>query len=132
MHHAEFDRNEYPFEARYFHTAGEDSIEVPAGIAKIEVMKGFGRKPEQRTLHISAGQVSEVAVVLPARPWLDGAERRWVSADVHVHMNYGGTLPQYPLTSDSAGAGRGSRHRREPHRQQGAAHPRHRLQRPGC
>jgi len=96
MHHAEFDRNEYPFEARYFHTAGEDSIEVPAGIVKIEVMKGFGRKPEQRTLHISAGQVSEVAVVLPARPWLDGAERRWVSADVHVHMNYGGHYRNTP------------------------------------
>lgn len=96
MHHAEFDRNEYPFEARYFHTAGEDSIEVPAGIAKIEVMKGFGRKPEQRTLHISAGQVSEVAVVLPARPWLDGSERRWVSADVHVHMNYGGHYRNTP------------------------------------
>ena len=31
MQHAEFDRNEQPFEARYFHSAGDDFIEVPAG-----------------------------------------------------------------------------------------------------
>jgi hypothetical protein len=37
-----------------------------------------------------------VAVVLPARPWLDGSERRWVSADVHVHMNYGGHYRNTP------------------------------------
>src|SRR5207253_674255 len=40
-------------------------------------------------------------------------------------------LPQHPGAPRAAGAGRGSRHRRESHREQGAAHPRHRLERGG-
>jgi len=96
MHHAEFDRNEHPFDARYFHTAGDERIEVPAGTLNIEVMKGPGRAPEQRRLQVAAGSVVEVSAVLAARPWLDGAARRWVSADVHVHMNYGGHYRNTP------------------------------------
>ena len=52
MHHAEFDRNEHPFDARYFHTTGEDSLEVPAGTVRVEVMKGLARQPERRTLQV--------------------------------------------------------------------------------
>src|SRR4029077_2448142 len=96
MHHAEFDRNEHPFEARYFHSAGDDVIEVPAGIVSVEVMKGLARTPAHRTVQVAAGATTDVSVELPARPWLDGAERRWVSADVHVHMNYGGHYRNTP------------------------------------
>src|SRR5438477_189755 len=95
-HHAEFDRNEQPFEARYFHTAGDDVIEVPAGTVSIELMKGLARAPERRTVEVRAGSTTEVDLALPARPWLDGSERRWVSADVHVHMNYGGHYRNTP------------------------------------
>jgi Tol biopolymer transport system component len=95
-HHAEFDRNEHPFEARYFHTAGDDLIEVPAGTVSVEVMKGVARQPEHHTLEVRAGEVADVATVMPARPWLDGTDRRWVSADVHVHMNYGGHYRNTP------------------------------------
>ena len=95
-HHAEFDRNAHPFEARYFHTAGDELIEVPAGTARIEVMKGLERQPEYRTVEVAAGRTTQVAAVLPAHPWLDGPERRWVSADVHVHMNYGGHYRNTP------------------------------------
>jgi len=96
MHQGEFDRNERPFEARYFHTSGDDSVEVPAGTLNVEVMKGLGRTPEQRTVRLAAGRTAEIAVVLPAHPWLDGTDRRWVSADVHVHMNYGGHYRNTP------------------------------------
>jgi hypothetical protein len=95
-HHAEFDRNEHPFEARYFHTAGDDLIEVPAGTVSVELMKGLARQPERRTLEVRAGAMADVAAVMPARPWLDGTDRRWVSADVHVHMNYGGHYRNTP------------------------------------
>src|SRR5437016_10687732 len=95
-HHAEFDRNEQPFEARYFHTAGDDVIEVPAGTVSIELMKGLARAPERRTVEVHAGATTEVEAILRARPWLDGSERRWVSADVHVHMNYGGHFRNTP------------------------------------
>jgi len=95
-HHAEFDRNEHPFEARYFHTTGEDLIEVPAGAVSVELMKGLARPPERHTLEVRAGATADVAAVMPARPWLDATDRRWVSADVHVHMNYGGHYRNTP------------------------------------
>jgi TolB protein len=96
MHHAEFDRNEAPFEARYFHTPGDELIEVPAGTVSVEVMKGLAREPVRRSVAVGAGATSEVAVVLPTRRWPDGPGRRWVSADVHVHMNYGGHYRNTP------------------------------------
>ncbi len=96
MHHAEFDRNAHPFDARYFHTVGEDSIEVPAGTVRVEVMKGLGHKLERRTLQVPAAGTEEFALVLPAHAWVDGTDRHWVSADVHVHMNYGGHYRNTP------------------------------------
>jgi TolB protein len=96
MHHAEFDRGEHPFDARYFHASGDDLIEVPAGTLNIEVMKGLARRPERRTVAVAAGATSEVAVTLSAHPWNDGSDRHWVSADAHVHMNYGGHYRNTP------------------------------------
>jgi dipeptidyl aminopeptidase/acylaminoacyl peptidase len=95
-HHAEFDRNQHPFEARYFHTAGDDDIEVPAGTVHIEVMKGLGRAPVARSVQVASAEATQVSVVLPARTWPDAPGRRWVSADVHVHMNYGGHYRNTP------------------------------------
>ncbi len=95
-HHAEFDRSEHPFEARYFHTTGDDLIEVPAGTVSVELMKGLARQPERHTLEVRAGAMADVAAVMPARPWLDATDQRWVSADVHVHMNYGGHYRNTP------------------------------------
>jgi TolB protein len=96
MHHAEFDRNEQPFEARYFHGSGDDVIEVPAGTLQVEVMKGLERAPVRRSVQVPAGKTVELAVALPAQPWPDSAQRHWVSADVHVHMNYGGHYRNTP------------------------------------
>ncbi|HUO19036.1 MAG TPA: CehA/McbA family metallohydrolase [Steroidobacteraceae bacterium] len=96
MHHAEFDRNALPFEARYFHTPGEERIEVPAGTLRVEVMKGLARSPVRRELSVAAGAVRDLDVTLPAAPWPDAPRRHWVSADVHVHMNYGGHYRNTP------------------------------------
>jgi TolB protein len=96
MHHAEFDRNEYPFEARYFHSAGEERLDVPAGTLSVEVMKGLNHGPVQRTIQVAAGASTELVVPLSALAWRDGAARRWVSADVHVHMNYAGHYRNTP------------------------------------
>jgi len=95
-HLAEFDRNENPFEARYFHTAGEERLEVPAGRIQVDVMKGFERSPERRTLDVGPGASTAVTVVLRRRPWPAAEGERWVSADVHVHMNYGGHFRNTP------------------------------------
>ena len=96
LHHAEFDRNERPFDARYFHTAGEDDIDVPAGSVSVEIMKGLNRTPIRRSVTVKAGASSQMTVTLPAHEWPAGTDRRWVSADVHVHMNYGGQYRNTP------------------------------------
>jgi TolB protein len=95
-HSAVFDRNEQPFESRYFHTGGDDSIEVPLGAIRVDVMKGFERRPDRRTVEVTSGKTVQVDVALAADPWLDGADRHWISADVHVHMNYGGNYRNTP------------------------------------
>ncbi len=96
MHHAEFDRGEHPFDARYFHSAGEETLQVPAGDVNVEVMKGPARTPLKYHMKVAPAQITEVNAVLPAYAWTDGTERRWVSADVHVHMNYGGHYRNTP------------------------------------
>ena len=95
-HHAEFDRNEHPFEARYFHTAGDELLEVPAGNVRVEVMKGLEFAPVQRTVQVPAGEVTDIAAVLAPLPWPAAPAQRWVSADLHVHMNYGGHYHNTP------------------------------------
>ncbi|MBV9344018.1 MAG: CehA/McbA family metallohydrolase [Gammaproteobacteria bacterium] len=96
MHHAEFDRNEEPFEARYFHSTGDELLEVPAGRIEVTLMKGFTRIPQQRSVQVRAGETSELRAELAPRPWRDGLQRHWASADVHVHMNYGGHYRNTP------------------------------------
>ena len=96
MHHAEFDRNEQPFDARYFHSTGEDTLTVPVGKVSVEVMKGPARTPVRSRIEVRGGEVSEMQATLVATPWVDGPDRHWISADVHVHMNYGGHYRNTP------------------------------------
>ena len=96
LHYALFDRDEHPFDARYFHTSGDETIEVPAGRVSVEVMKGPERTPQRRSIEVAAGATTEVAFGVPANPWLTTPGERWVSADVHVHMNYGGHYRNTP------------------------------------
>ncbi len=93
---ADFDRNEHPFDALYFHTEGTALIDVPAGEVQVDVMKGPERVPVRETVTVGAGATVDLTATLPARPWTDGPTRRWVSGDVHVHMNYAGTYRNTP------------------------------------
>ncbi|MBS0364620.1 MAG: CehA/McbA family metallohydrolase [Proteobacteria bacterium] len=96
MKHAEFDGGRYPLDARYFHTIGEELIDVPAGTVQVQVMKGLSRTPLTRELRIGAGGHEELTVSLPRLPWPDVAGRHWASGDAHVHMNYGGRYRNTP------------------------------------
>jgi hypothetical protein len=96
--HAEdgYDRSERPFEAHYFHADGGADLDIPAGKAEIEVVRGFENRVERRSVAISAGKTTAVAIrlqpfTLPATP---GA--RWASGDLHVHMNYNGAYRETP------------------------------------
>jgi len=90
------DRDQRHFEAHYFHALGAATIDVPAGPIRVEIMHGFERRLEARELTASAGQVTELAVDLSAGTWAVPDAGRWLSADVHVHMNYGGAYRNAP------------------------------------
>ncbi|MGH9578682.1 MAG: CehA/McbA family metallohydrolase, partial [Terriglobales bacterium] len=89
-----FARSDRNMEAHYFHTAGVDELTVPAGSVRVEVMKGFEYRFEQREIEITADQTARVVIRLRPRPSLPGG--RWASGDLHVHMNYAGTYRNTP------------------------------------
>ena len=89
-----FDRRERRFEYGYFHTAGRDSLTLPAGQYRIEVTRGPETRVERRAVAIRAGVDSTLRFSL--RPLGDLARRGWYSADMHVHMNYGGAYRTTP------------------------------------
>jgi hypothetical protein len=91
-----YDRKQRGFEAHYFHSRGEETVEVPAGAYQIEILKGFERKLEQRRLTVLAGQVAEVSTRLSDGAWSVPDPGHWVSGDVHVHMNYAGSYRNTP------------------------------------
>ena len=59
-------------------------------------MKGFEYEFEQQSVKISAAQDAEVTVHLHPLKIPKDADRHWVSGDVHVHMNYGGSYRNAP------------------------------------
>jgi hypothetical protein len=91
-----FDRRERRIEAHYFHAHGEQWIDVPAGAMSVEVLHGFERRFEQRRVTAVAGQTADVAVNLGEGAWAVPNAGHWVSADVHVHMDYGGEYRNTP------------------------------------
>ena len=84
-----FDRARQPIETRYFHCASPCTLGVPAGEVKIKVQRGFAHLPWQATLTLNAGEARRIAVDLRPNA-LPAAFGRRLSADLHVHMNYGG------------------------------------------
>ena len=91
-----FDRSERHVEAHYFHARGEEWIDVPAGLVNVDILHGFERRFEQRHVATTAGQAASVAVNLDEGGWSVPCAGHWVSADVHVHMNYGGEYRNTP------------------------------------
>ena len=70
-------------ETHYFHTAGEAEVELPAGPASIEAMRGFEYRPRSVKVEVPAGEVIEVDIQLERL--LDLPARGWYSGDTHVH-----------------------------------------------
>ena len=89
-----FDRSERKFEYGYFHTAGTSVTTVPPGTFGIEVSRGPEYRVESRSVEVGAGQTTLVRIAL--RRLDDLPARGWYSADLHVHMNYGGAYRNDP------------------------------------
>jgi Tol biopolymer transport system component len=91
-----FDRAAQKFENHYFHCPNTCTLSVPRGKARITVARGLDNAIAESTVEIGAKPASaEVALRSIALPERYGA---WTSADLHVHMNYGG---HYRHTLDS-------------------------------
>ena len=83
-----FNRAERSEEEHYFHLRGEASVILPLGKAEVTVWRGLENRVEHRTVEIGPGPANKLAVQLS--PIAPKALAGWESADVHVHMNYGG------------------------------------------
>ncbi|MGH8026070.1 MAG: CehA/McbA family metallohydrolase [Pseudoxanthomonas sp.] len=90
-----FDRALQASETHYFHCASPCMLDLPAGSASIGVQHGFEYAPWRQEIAVDANEVSNVIARLqPQR--LPARFGDWVSADLHVHMNYGGHYRNTP------------------------------------
>ena len=89
-----FDRSERRFEYQYFHTAGSADLTVPAGELEVEVLRGLEYRPVRRKIKVQSDATARLEVSL--EPLIDLHAEGWFSADLHVHMNYGGSYRNDP------------------------------------
>ena len=101
-----FDPKERNFERHYFYASGESIVDLPVGKYLIEVSRGFTEKPMHAEIEIQESQPAKVEVILE-RLELPPSRGQWVSADLHVHMNYGGTYRDYPTALQRQAVGEG-------------------------
>ena len=87
---------ERPYEYTYFHSRGRSELQVPAGRATVAVTRGLEFSPVRRVVDVGATAPALVEATL--EPLDDLAARGWRSADMHVHMNYGGHYRVLPET----------------------------------
>jgi hypothetical protein len=90
-----FDRALQRTETHYFHCAPPCTLAVPAGETAIAVQRGFGYLPWRGTVRLVPGQTHTITADLREHA-LPREFGDWVSADLHVHMNYGGHYRNTP------------------------------------
>jgi len=83
-----FDRGVQAFENHYFHCPGTCTLQVPRGKAAITVTRGLDHAIAHRSVDVGAkpttAEITLQSIALPERYGV------WTSADLHLHMNYGG------------------------------------------
>jgi TolB protein len=87
-----FDRAQQTQENRYFHCNDRCNVMVPAGSVQIWAMNGFERQPAVQTVDVPPSG-RELTLALPPQA-LPASFGEFTSADLHVHMNYGGHYRQ--------------------------------------
>ncbi|HYL64919.1 MAG TPA: CehA/McbA family metallohydrolase [Candidatus Methylomirabilis sp.] len=86
-----FDRKERPSEAHYFYQTETATLVVPAGKITIEAVKGFEYRPVTQVIEVRPGDLRRIQIKLEPLANVLRDANNWISADLHVHMNYGGT-----------------------------------------
>ncbi len=92
-----YDRAQFPSEVHYLHCVEMCSVKVPPGKTTIQVQSGFRRQHVLIEREFPVGALTEVPVRLPDND-LPADFGRFLSADLHVHMNYGGHYRSTPET----------------------------------
>ena len=92
-----FNRSLQSSETHYFDCKVLCTIDLPAGDTSIWVQHGFRVLPWRRTVTLAAGSSPKINVTLQPND-LPASFGTWRSADLHVHMNYGGLYRATPET----------------------------------
>ena len=88
-----YDRALQPSETHYFHCPSTCTLDVPPGATSIWVQRGFRYLPWQQAVTLTGD--TDVAVKLQPND-LPASFGTFKSADLHVHMNYGGHYRNTP------------------------------------
>ena len=91
-----FDRTLQRAETHYFHCASPCSLDAPAGAAAIWVQRGFRYLPWRQSVRLVARCGAHSVRVDLRLHDLPASFGTWRSADLHVHMNYGGAYRNTP------------------------------------
>ncbi|WP_324858656.1 CehA/McbA family metallohydrolase [Dyella sp.] len=90
-----FDRARQTSETHYFHCAPPCTLDVPAGSTQVWIQHGFAYAPWRQQVNLSKGSEKQLRATLqPQR--LPATFGQWISADLHIHMNYGGHYRNTP------------------------------------
>ncbi|MEO8090322.1 MAG: CehA/McbA family metallohydrolase [Gemmatimonadales bacterium] len=89
-----FDRSQRKVEYGYFHTRGSSLVMAPVGPLTVEVSRGPEYRVVRRTIAVRPDSTASLRIVLDRLADLPAAG--WYSADLHVHMNYGGAYRNDP------------------------------------
>jgi Tol biopolymer transport system component len=94
--HAEdnFVRSDSEFESHYFHSPGKAELTVPEGRIQVEVTKGFEYHVARENVICSPR--AQLVILLKPLQIPKEEHSHWASADLHVHMNYGGAYRNTP------------------------------------
>ncbi len=89
-----FDRRERRFEHTYFHSTGTSEMTVPTGTVQVEVTKGLEHRVFRQQVTVASNTATRVEATLDRLA--DLGSKGWLSGDLHVHMNYGGSYRNDP------------------------------------
>jgi TolB protein len=78
-----FHRAMMVFDRHYFHTTGEAELDLPAGRATIEAIRGWEYRPKSVSVDVVPGGTRAVTITLDRLA--DLPARGWYSGDTHVH-----------------------------------------------
>ncbi|HEX6740238.1 MAG TPA: CehA/McbA family metallohydrolase, partial [Sphingomicrobium sp.] len=92
-----FDRKLQPSETHYFHCPSRCKVEVPVGTTSVWAQHGLRYLPLKNTIAVGLGDDAKLLLKLQPND-LPPSFGKFVSADLHVHMNYGGHYRATPQT----------------------------------